>query len=239
MINRMTRSNLGIACLILVATTTMLCGTTSAFSVPLSSTRTRHAVTSTSYPGTRTTSTSNFNPPQSLHKQNKSHLNLNLNLNINNNNNDNQEENNEKKNDLDTFRLLMGTLYGIAGIAHAFDCFIGPSQLLLAAGYDSFYELSSVGQFVAIIWCLVGPLAFILSSTSINNASSNSDNEDIDTGVVVTGADIGLVLYGLVEVGGAAFAPNDGTLLNAFLVQVVVFASWVYSSSRQKENVAQ
>ena len=35
----------------------------------------------------------------------------------------------DKEENLNKFRSLMGTLYGVAGISHAIDCFFGPSQL--------------------------------------------------------------------------------------------------------------
>ena len=48
-------------------------------------------------------------------------------------------------------------------------------------------------------------------------------------------ADVGLIIYGLVEIGGATFSPNTSTIVNAVVVQVVVLAAWIYS--RQKEEV--
>lgn len=125
-----------------------------------------------------------------------------------------QTDNNEN---LDKFRSLMGTLYGIAGIAHAIDCFLGPSQLLIAAGNLPFHELPILGQAMATIWCLSGPLAFVLSRQG--------------SGAI---ADIGLVTYGVVEVGVAAFSPDASTVVNASLVQGIVLAAWLYS--RQKSD---
>ena len=125
----------------------------------------------------------------------------------NNNDNEMQSEN------LNSFRSLMGTLYGIAGIAHAFDCLIGPSQLLIQAGISPYYDLSPTGQIFALVWCLAGPLAFFLSRKG---------------GSI---ADVGLVTYGVVEVGVASFSPMVG---NAILVQVVVLVSWLYSRNRDE-----
>lgn len=125
-----------------------------------------------------------------------------------------QSQDDELNKDLNTFRSLMGTLYGFAGIAHAVDCLFGSSQLLVAAGNLPFNELPMVGQILALIWCLAGPLAFILSRKG---------------GTV---ADAGLATYGIVEMGCAAFSPDVGTVINAGLVQVIVFASWMFS--RQK-----
>ncbi|KAL7449675.1 hypothetical protein ACHAWC_001721, partial [Mediolabrus comicus] len=64
---------------------------------------------------------------------------------------------------LDKFRSLMGTLYGIAGLVHAYDLIYGGSQLLVAAGAPPFEALPVQGQAVAILWCLVGPLSFVKS----------------------------------------------------------------------------
>jgi hypothetical protein len=112
---------------------------------------------------------------------------------------------------LDRFRSLMGTLYGIAGIAHAADCLAGPSALLTAAGAPPFEELPPPAQALACAWCLAGPVAY---------AASRRGGR---------AADAGLVAYGVVEVLGAAFTD---ALPNALAVQGVVAASWIYSSSK-------
>ena len=112
---------------------------------------------------------------------------------------------------LDRFRSLMGTLYGVAGIAHAADLLIGPSTLLTAAGAPPFRELPPPAQALAGLWCLAGPLAYLTSRRGGR------------------AADAGLVVYGLVEVLGAAFTD---ALPNALAVQGVVAASWIYSSSK-------
>ncbi len=109
---------------------------------------------------------------------------------------------------LDRFRSLMGTLYGIAGIAHAADL-AGPSALLTAAGAPPFQELPPPAQALALVWCLAGPVAY---------AASRRGGR---------AADAGLVAYGLVEVLGAAFTD---ALPNALAVQGVVAAS--YSNTR-------
>jgi hypothetical protein len=119
---------------------------------------------------------------------------------------------------LDKFRSLMGTLYGIAGLVHAYDLIYGGSQLLVAAGAPPFEALPLQGQAVAILWCLVGPLSFVKSRIGGNIA------------------DLGLILYGLVEVAGAGAirigcgAGNLDPLVNAILVQGIVGLSWLYSS---------
>ena len=119
---------------------------------------------------------------------------------------------------LDRFRTLMGTLYGVAGIAHAADCLAGPSALLTAAGAPPFRELSPPAQALAVIWCAAGPLAYLTSRRGGR------------------AADAGLVAYGVVEVLGAALisanvdAAELAALPNALAVQGVVAASWIYSS---------
>ena len=118
---------------------------------------------------------------------------------------------------LDRFRSLMGTLYGIAGLAHAADL-AGPSALLTAAGAPPFQDLPPSAQALAAAWCLVGPVAY---------AASRRGGR---------AADAGLVAYGVVEVLGAALisanvdAAELAALPNALAVQGVVAASWVYSS---------
>ena len=122
--------------------------------------------------------------------------------------------------DLNKFRSLMGTLYGFAGVAHAIDCFFGPSQLLVSSGFPTFQELPMEGQALAAIWCLAGPLSFILSKQGQVRGDGKL-------------ADIGLILYGAIEVGGAAFSPDASTVVNAFVVQAIVFAAWIYSSQKE------
>jgi hypothetical protein len=124
---------------------------------------------------------------------------------------------------LDKFRSLMGTLYGIAGLVHAYDLIYGGSQLLVAAGAPPFEALPLQGQAVAILWCLVGPLSFVKSRIGGNIA------------------DLGLILYGLVEVAGAGAirigygAGNLDPLVNAILVQGIVGLSWLYSSQKKED----
>ena len=120
----------------------------------------------------------------------------------------------ESDTNLNKFRSLMGSLYGIAGLAHAADCFAGESQLIVSAGSPPFPELSLEGQALTSIWCLSGPVAFALSRSGS------------------TTADVGLILYGIIEVTAASFLPDGGALINAVLVQGIVLASWIYS--RQK-----
>jgi len=122
---------------------------------------------------------------------------------------------------LDDFRRLMGTLYGFAGLAHAFDLAVGGSQLLQAAGCPPFLELPVAGQMLAVVWCLAGPAA---AAASWVGASV---------------ADAGLVAYGVVEVSCAVLATaiyadsaDSPVLLNAALVQAAVAASWLYSSQK-------
>ena len=124
---------------------------------------------------------------------------------------------------LDKFRSLMGSLYGVAGLAHAYDLLFGGSQLLVAAGAPPFESLPLQGQALAILWCLVGPLSFIKSRFGGNIA------------------DLGLILYGGVEIGGA-FAIRSGygageldPFVNAIVVQGIVGLAWLYSSTKKTE----
>jgi len=119
------------------------------------------------------------------------------------------------------FRRLMGTLYGVAGLVHAGDCFVGNSQLLRMVGAPGFYDLPFQGQILATTWCVMGPLAFV--SSHVGNMKF---------------ADAGLIAYGLVEVACAAivttfFESGSATAFtNAIVVQAIVAASWVYSSQQ-------
>ena len=125
---------------------------------------------------------------------------------------------------LDKFRRLMGTLYGIAGLAHAYDLILGGSQLLVAAGAPPFEALPLQGQALATLWCLVGPLSFIKSRIGGNIA------------------DLGLIIYGLVEVVGAGavrleYGAGDlDPLVNAIAVQGIVGLSWLYSLSKDEDK---
>mmetsp|Transcript_32484 Transcript_32484/g.59595 ORF Transcript_32484/g.59595 Transcript_32484/m.59595 type:complete len:122 (+) Transcript_32484:435-800(+) len=118
----------------------------------------------------------------------------------------------------------MGNLYGVAGLAHLADCLVGNSQLLTMAGSPSYYELPVVGQLLALVWCAVGPLSFALK-----------DGKGY--------ADMGLIVYGLVEVLGAGLITlNYGNgvdgmnaFVNAVLVQGVVAGAWFYSANKKEE----
>ena len=125
---------------------------------------------------------------------------------------------------LDKFRQLMGSLYGVAGLAHLVDCLLGPSQLLTMAGTPPFAMLTLEGQAYAIVWCLMGPVSFILSWTESRLL-----------------ADLGLVLYGIVEIAGAGLislsydvgnADIMDPFFNAIVVQLVVALAWLYSSQQ-------
>ena len=128
--------------------------------------------------------------------------------------------------ELAKFRNLMGSLYLVAGLAHLVDCVVGPSQLLTTAGAPTFDMLPLPGQVLALVWCFMGPLSFAL--TKLGGAGY---------------ADIGLILYGLVEVGGAGLvslnygpAAGDGLVImnafvNAILVQGLVAGACFYSAN--------
>ena len=118
----------------------------------------------------------------------------------------------------------MGTLYGVAGMAHAADCLAGPSTLLTAAGAPPFQDLPPPAQALAAVWCLAGPVAYVASRRGGRFA------------------DAGLVAYGVVEVLGAALisanvdAAELAALPNALAVQGVVAASWIYSSMQRDKS---
>ena len=128
---------------------------------------------------------------------------------------------------IDKFRSLMGSLYGVAGLAHAADCYLGDSQLLVAAGSPTAQDLPMTGQSLVALWCAAGPIAFGASKAG---------------GVA---ADLGLLFYGAVEVAGAAILESElpnlggtaadiGPLINAVVVQGIVLASWLYSKNKKE-----
>ena len=87
---------------------------------------------------------------------------------------------------IDKFRNLMGSLYGVAGLAHAADCYLGPSTLLVASGSPPYPDLPAEGQALVALWCAAGPIALVASRLG------------------ALAADAGLLFYGAVEVFGAA-----------------------------------
>ena len=155
---------------------------------------------------------------------------------------------------LNSYRTLMGNLYGIAGIAHLYDILFGGSQLFISAGVSPFENLSFNGQIYAIVWCIMGPISYGLSkiSTSINNNAINNNNNDDSNSIskipiTINLADIGLILYGIVEVVGAALissststtttiSSSSDVLYNACIVQFIVFVAWVYSYQKQQQQ---
>jgi len=118
---------------------------------------------------------------------------------------------------LDKFRTLMGWLYFGAGIAHFYDILIGDSSLLKAAGLEPFGLSSPPAQLLALLWCFSGPLALALVIAGRRARNSGSL------------ADLGLLQYGIIEVGCAALAGSSETLQSALLVQAAVAASWNYT----------
>jgi hypothetical protein len=124
-----------------------------------------------------------------------------------------------RKKPLQDFQTLMGTLYGVAGLAHFADCLLGDSQLLVAAGCPAFAELPIEGKALALLWCTAGPAAFYCSRR---------------VGLEY----IGLIGYGVIEVACAAVAasiaatPQVDPLFNALGVQAIVAASWLFSSEK-------
>ena len=119
---------------------------------------------------------------------------------------------------LASFRKLMGSLYGTAGVLHAIDLYPGNSVLLTTNGIPAFADLPLEGQSYAVLWCAVGPLSCWL--TRQKSALLN---------------DSGLIAYGFVECLGALLSGNREGFGSALVVQAVVAAAWIYSL--QKETI--
>jgi hypothetical protein len=131
---------------------------------------------------------------------------------------------------LNSFRQLMGSLYGVAGVAHAADLWLGDSTLLTTAGIPVWADLSVAGQVYAALWCAVGPLAFWLS----RQAEEEEKESAIQSSYGL--ADVGLVIYGGAEVLGALLAGTNEAFGNVVVVQVIVLAAWFYSAQRQEAS---
>jgi hypothetical protein len=131
---------------------------------------------------------------------------------------------------LDTFRRLMGTLYGIAGVAHAADLGLGDSTLFTSVGIPALADLPLPAQVYAAVWCAVGPLAFWCSRQRRQEGVSSSSMSSLSL------ADLGLGLYGLVEVLGAYGSGNMSAFENAAVVQAIVLAAWWYSSQKEEQQ---
>ena len=137
---------------------------------------------------------------------------------------------------LDTFQKLIGVLYGIAGIAHLLDLLVGGSQLFTTViGIPSFEDLDFAGQAYALVWCAAGPFAYYLSTTTAQSYQGSGDAAN-----TLNRADLGIVLYGIVELLGAAFSSgitgaSPDVVSNAGGVQVIVLAAWVYSYQKQQQ----
>lgn len=118
----------------------------------------------------------------------------------------------------------MGNLDGIAGAVHLVDCLLGDSTLLVTNGCSPFFALPLTGQILTLLWCLVGPFAAITARQG--------------------DGDVGMIAYGAVEVGCAAtvsattsVSTSDlNPLANALLVQAVVVALWISSSSKASKE---
>lgn len=118
----------------------------------------------------------------------------------------------EPPSQLAEFRRLMGILYGIAGVAHLWDCLFGGSQLLTSTGMPVYYDLPILGQIYVCLWCGAGPFAY-LSSVYGKRV-----------------ADMGLLAYGAIEVVGVVLAGANPS--PALLVQAMVGLAWLYSSQQ-------
>ena len=116
-----------------------------------------------------------------------------------------------KESSIDDFRYLMGSLYGIAGAIHLADSLMS-SQLLTSVGSSPFSALPALGKGLVLLWCFMGFVSFYFSRIG---------------GLV---ADLGLILYGLVEMIGAGIIQfgSDGIVAsgdpfsNAVMVQAIV-----------------
>ena len=123
---------------------------------------------------------------------------------------------------LDSFRKLMGVLYGFAGLAHTIDIWLGNSALFTSFDLPRFVDLSMEGQAYAVLWCVVGPLSYLMSHTS--NGSKRL-------------GDLGIFIYGFVEVLGAILSGNQHAWTNAIGVQIVVILAWVFSNQKQESKI--
>ena len=141
------------------------------------------------------------------------------------------DQNKETTDDIDKFRTLMGNLYLGAGIAHAIDCFVGPSALITSAGSPPYQQLPVEGQALVGLWCFAGPLAFWLARVGVSKEETGGSLEELNA------ADVGLILYGIVEVVGSYFLPEKSSFGKAIFVQGIVLAAWMYSNRNTGEVV--
>ena len=123
---------------------------------------------------------------------------------------------------LSSFRALMGNLYGVAGILHAMDLWIGDSVLFTTNAIPAWADLTFAGQLYATLWCAVGPVAWWTSRQSSSKMN-----------------DLGLVVYGVVEALGAYLSGNTEAFFNAVAVQGIVAAAWIYSFQQEKARSMQ
>eukprot|EP00536_Pseudo-nitzschia_multiseries_P008464 jgi/Psemu1/287810/fgenesh1_pg.215_\ len=141
---------------------------------------------------------------------------------------------------LDSFRKLMGALYGVAGVAHFLDLTLGGSVLFTTViGIPSFENLSLLGQLYSLLWCAAGPMAYVLSAAVDRASAPTTDYSELR--ILGNPADIGIVLYGIVELFGALLSSGiDGAssdvVTNAAGVQAIVLAAWIYSYQKQQQR---
>lgn len=130
------------------------------------------------------------------------------------------------QNPLDSFRKLMGTLYGLAGMAHLVDILVGGSVLFQTAGIPVFSELDNTGKAFALLWCAAGPLSFWATQRPTQ-------------GSLEWRQDASLIFYGLVEVVGVILGHGTSdAIANAVVVQAIVLAAWMYSSRKRVYDFA-
>ena len=83
---------------------------------------------------------------------------------------------------LDKFRELMGSLCGVAGVAHLADCLVD-SQLLVTAGSQPFGLLPPLGMAHTLLWCAAGPVSF----GAVTESSSTTVMDPFVNAVLVQG----------------------------------------------------
>ena len=119
------------------------------------------------------------------------------------------------------FRALMGTLYGLSGVAHAADLLVGPSALPALAGAPVYAAMDPTQRALALAWCAMGPVAL---------AAGKVGGPRMAIG--------GLVAYGVYEVALAAAcavtfgAAGGDAVTGAVGVQAVVFGCYMFLSPR-------
>ena len=74
----------------------------------------------------------------------------------------------------ETWTSVASLMNGFAGLAHAADLLVGPSQLPMSAGAPPFAAMDPTQQAAALVWCALGPAAFAAGRLGRGLHSSNS-----------------------------------------------------------------